>query len=122
MRKFLISAAVAAAAMTAAVPAAAQYAPRSGYGHGYNNNNNYGSRQLLNRIERIKDQINMLDRRNILSNREADRLKGQANDLRRLVQRIDNNGVDRRERANIEVRIAALENRVQRQARDWNRR
>jgi len=117
MRKFLISAAVAIGALTAAVPAAAQYAPQM-YGHGNYNQ----SRQLLNRIERVKDQINILDRRNILSNREADRLKGQANDLRRLVQRIDNNGVDRRERANVEYRIAALEQRVQRQAHDWNRR
>ncbi|HEY5459747.1 MAG TPA: hypothetical protein VIJ81_09805 [Sphingomicrobium sp.] len=116
MRKFLISAAVAMSALTAAVPAAAQYAPQY-YGHGNYNQ----SRQLLNRIERVKDQINILDRRDILSNREADYLKGQANDLRRIVKRIDNNGIDRRERATVERRIADLEIRVQREARDGNR-
>ena len=55
MRKFLISAAVTVGALTAAVPAAAQYAPPlygNAYGQGYNN---YGQvRGLQARIDNVQ--------------------------------------------------------------------
>jgi opacity protein-like surface antigen len=90
MRKFLISAAVATIALTAAVPAAAQYAPPYGNAYGYNN---YGQvRSLQVRIDHLQRQIRRLDQRNILSNREAARLMAESRDLERRLARASRNG------------------------------
>jgi TolA-binding protein len=126
MRKFLISLAVAASAVAVATPASAQYAPQpQGYGYGqqgYGYNNNYGQvRSLQVRINQIQRQIDQLDRRNILSNREARRLRDESRDLERRLARTGRNGLNFRERQNIEIRIARLEMNVRRQATDGNR-
>ena len=132
MRKFLIGAAIAASALTAAAPAAAQWAPQpqqpygyngyNGYNNnGYNNgyNNNYGNGgMLLSRVDRIRQQIDMLSRRNMLSPREADRLNREAFQLRQRVQRVAWNGVSPNERYDVERRIAQLEQRVRINAND----
>jgi TolA-binding protein len=127
MRKFLISLAVAASAVAVATPASAQYAPQpQGYGYGqqgYGYDNNYGQvRSLQARINQIQRQIDQLDRRNILSNREARRLRDESRGLERRLSDIGRNGLNFRERQNIEIRIARLEMNVRRQATDGNRR
>ena len=122
MKKFLISAAVAAGAMTIAAPAAAQYAP--GYGNAYGYNNNYGQvRALQARIDQIQRQIRRLDQRNILSNREAARLMDDSRDLERRLHRNarDGRGLNYNEVRAVEVRIVRLEQRVMHDARDGNR-
>lgn len=118
MLKLLISAAVAAGALTVAAPAAAQYYPApQGYGYGYHNN--YGQiRSLQVRVDNLRRHIDRLDSRNRVSEREADRLRGQANDLRRDLRRASRNGLHPTERYRIERRIAQLEYRVQRDVRD----
>jgi len=122
MRKFLISLAVATSALAVAAPASAQYFPVP-QGNAYGYNNNYGQvRRLQVRIDRIQRQIERLDRRNILSNREARRLFEESRDLERRLARLGRNGLNFRERQNIEVRIARLETRVRLEATDGNGR
>ena len=87
MRKFLISAALMASTVAVAAPAAAQWAPqpyggyRQPYGNAYGYNNYGQVRRLQVRIDQIQRQIRQLDRRNILSNREARRLNDEARGL-----------------------------------------
>ena len=119
MRKFLISAAVAATALTAAVPAAAQYAPPYGNAYGFNN---YGQvRSLQARVNQLQRQIRQFDQRNILSNREAARLLDDSRDLERRLARSSRTGLNRNEVRAVEVRLARLEQRLQHDARDGNR-
>ena len=81
MRKVLISLAVAASALAVATPASAQYFPAP-QGNAYGYNNNYGqARRLDARIDAIQRQIQRLDRRNILSDREARRLLNDSREL-----------------------------------------
>lgn len=123
MTKFLISAAVAAAALTAAAPAAAQYAPPYGNAYGYGQNHYGHVRSLQVRIDRLQRQIRQLDRRNILSNREAARLMDDSRDLERRLRRNarDGRGLNYNEARAVEVRLARLEQRLFRDARDGNR-
>jgi len=121
MRKFLISAAVAATALTAAVPAAAQWAPQPPYGNAYGYNNYGQVRALQARIDNLQRQIRRLDQRNVLSNREAARLFDDSRDLERRLQRSARNGLNVSERYAVETRLRNLEMRIQREARDGNR-
>ena len=119
MRKFLVTAALAASTLVAAAPAAAQWYPPQGNAFGYNN---YGQvRRLDARIDAIQTQINHLDRRNILSNREAGRLRNESRDVENRLHRVARNGFSGWERNDIENRIQRLEVRIQREARDGNR-
>ena len=119
MRKFLIPAAVAAATLAIAAPAAAQYAQPYGNAYGYNN---YGqTRALQVRIDNIQRQIRHLDQRNILSNREAARLLNDSRDLERRLRRSARNGLNRSEHNAVVTRLARLEQRLWRDARDGNR-
>jgi opacity protein-like surface antigen len=131
MRKFLISAALAASTLAIAAPAAAQWAPSYGvqyggqYGAPYGNAygyNYYGQvRSLMVRVNRLEQQINQLDRRNILSDREADRLRNQANRIEWQLRQSSRNGFNRYEQREIEFRIARLEQNIRIQAADGNR-
>ena len=126
MRKFLIPAAVAAAALTAAAPAAAQYGyPQYGapYGNAYGyGQNNFGHiRSLQVRIDQLQRQIRRLDQRNILSNREAAHLMNDSRDLERRLHRAARYGLNYSEARSVEVRLARLEQRLWRDARDGNR-
>ena len=120
MRKFLISAAVAATALTAAVPAAAQWAPQPPYGNAYGHNNYGQVRSLQVRIDNLQRQIRRLDQRNVLSNREAARLLDDSRDLERRLHRSSRNGLNFNEVRAVEVRLANLERRLYRDARDGN--
>ena len=130
MRKVMIALAAAGAALVAATPAAAQYYPQPqpyGYGAPYGNAygyNNYGRvRSLQARVDQLQRRIYQLDRRNILSNGEARRLMGDANDLERRLRRDarDGRGLSYDEMRQIEYRIARLEQRVYRDANDGHR-
>lgn len=125
MVKLLISTAVAAAAMMVASPAAAQYYPQPNYGYNDNrgyNSGNWGSiRSYQTRVDRLRQEIRQLDRRNILSEREARRLDNLARDLRRDIQRAGVNGFSRSERYQLDRRLQNLELLVRREATDGNR-
>ena len=126
MRKFLISAALMASTVAIAAPAAAQWAPAPQYGYGQPQGyaygyNNYGQiRRLQVRIDQIQRQIVQLDRRNILSNREANRLRDESRSIERRLRNASRYGLQGRERYDIERRIARLEQHVYREARDGN--
>jgi hypothetical protein len=114
--------------MTIAAPAAAQWAPPAygnPYGAPYGNaygHHNYGHiRSLEARLHQLQRQIDRLDRRNVLSNREAARLRAQAWDIRQDLRRAARDGLNHREANRFQQRIAQLEFRIQREARDWNR-
>jgi Spy/CpxP family protein refolding chaperone len=122
MRKFLISAALAASTLVAAAPAAAQYYPPQPQGYGYGYHNNHGQlRRLDARIDALQRQINHLDRRDILSEREADRLRGDARNIELRLRSAARYGLNSREAYEIERRVQRLEVRIQREARDGNR-
>ena len=128
MRKFLISAALMASTVAVAAPAAAQWYPQQpAYGYGqqpYGNAygyNNYGQvRRLQVRIDQLQRQIVQLDRRNILSNREASRLRNESRSLEQRLRYAARNGLNGREGYDIERGIQRLEYRIQREARDGN--
>ena len=119
MRKLLISICAASSAVAFAMPASAQYAPaRQGYAQ-----NNYGQmRNLQVRIDAIQRQINRLDQRRILSNREARELRAESREIENRLHYASRNRLTRTERYNIERRIVRLEQRVQREANDRDRR
>lgn len=120
MRKLLISLAAAGSALAAATPAAAQYYPQQ-YGYGYNgygyNGYGYGDygqvRALQARIDSIEYQIRMLDRRDIIRDDSADRLREDAQRLETRLHRAARYGLSGYEATVIQARIANLEQRVQ---------
>ncbi|HMI40407.1 MAG TPA: hypothetical protein VK485_04165, partial [Sphingomicrobium sp.] len=103
----------------------AQYYPQQqgyGQGNGYGQNANYGqARSLIARVDQIQRQIDRLDRRDRLSNREANRLRYEAQIVRNQVRRASFNGLGFRERQALEYRVARLEQRVRKEANDGNR-
>ncbi|HET7577554.1 MAG TPA: hypothetical protein VFK19_13475 [Sphingomicrobium sp.] len=121
MRKFVLSLAAAGAALAFATPAAAQYYPQPpqpyGYnGYGYNGYgyNGFGQvRALQARINAVENQIRRLDRRDMIRDKRADRLKDEANNIERRLRRAARYGLDPREANDIQARIARLEQRVQ---------
>ena len=123
MRKYIISAALLASTVAIAAPASAQWAQPQPQGYAYGYQGNYGqTRRLEVRIQQIRQQIRHLDRRNILSNREAHRLEAEARSLQYRVRQLGYNGLNQRERYDIERRIARLEWNVRREANDGDRR
>ena len=121
MRKFLISAALMASTVAVAAPASAQWYPQQPQGYAYGYNYNYGQvRRLQVRIDQIQRQINRLDRRDVLSEREAARLRAESRSLEYRLRNASRYGLNGRERYEIERRIARLEQHVYREARDGN--
>jgi hypothetical protein len=128
MRKFLVAAAVATTALTAAAPAAAQYYPAPArqpyYGQGYN----YGQNkwQLIRtydaRVARVQRAIERNDSRDRISEREARSLRAEARWLRDRVRRLSSSGINHRERRELDVRIGRLEQRLRVDIRDDNGR
>lgn len=116
MRKLVISLAAAATAVAFASPAAAQYYPQPqhrpyGNAYGYNRGE---VRALQVRINAVQQQIKLLDRRNVIRDDPADRLRAEARDIENRLHRVSRYGLNRNEANEIEVRIARLEQRVQR--------
>lgn len=119
MRKFIITAALATATIAAAAPASAQWAPQ-GNAYGYDNRGQ--GRRLEVRIMQLRREIARLDRRNVLSEREARRLDAEARNLEMRFREFAYNGIDGRERYILQQRIERLEWAIRRQATDGNRR
>jgi len=111
MRKFVLSLAAAASALAVAAPAAAQYYPAPPVqGYGYNNLGTF--RALQARVDNVERQINRLDRRDRIGNREADRLRREANRIENRLQRAARYGLNPYESNDIQRRVAVLEQRV----------
>lgn len=134
MRIVFISLAAAASALAVASPASAQYygypaysAPAYGYGassYGYGAPSyGYGApaygyghgqvRALQVRVDHVQRQIRVLDRRNVLGNREARRLRQQSLGLEHRLVHSARYGLNPWEARDIQARIAQLEYRVQ---------
>jgi hypothetical protein len=125
MRKLFVFLAAAGAAIVAATPAAAQYYPQgygygsngygsNGYGYnGYGYNNYGGIRSLQARIDQIQYRIRMLDRRDVIGDRSADRLRDEAGRLESRLHHAERNGLNPYEANEIEQRLARLESEVQ---------
>ena len=134
MRKFLISAAVAAAAtMSIAGPAAAQrgYDQRGGYDHrddnrrgnwNQNNVNRQAVNQLLRDLDRAENQIQRGIQRGNISQREAQGLRREAANIRQRLHRASRNGISHREFAELRQRVNHLEQRVRIERRDRDNR
>ena len=119
MRKIVLSLVAASAALVWVSPANAQYyqAPRSapyGYNNGYGFRGNWGQvRALQMRIDNIERQINRLDRRDVIRDRGADRLRDEASRIEDRLHDKARDGLSPREAGDIEYRIQRLEQRVQ---------
>ena len=124
MRKFLISAAVAAATLGIAAPAAAQY----GQGryeqrnHNQHNVNHQAVNQLLRDLDRAEAQIQRGIQRGNISQREAQGLRREAANIRQRLHRATRNGLSQREFAELRQRINHLEQRVRIERRDRDNR
>ena len=123
MRKFVIAAALAASTLAVAAPAAAQYYPPQPQGNAYGYyGNNWGQvRRLQARVDQLQRQIRYMDSRNILSEREAARLRSDSREIEQRLRYAARNGLNPQEGYGIERRIQRLEVRIQREARDGNR-
>ncbi len=78
-------------------------------------------RSLQVRIDNLQRQINHLDRRNILSEREANRLRNEFREIERQLRYSARNGLNPYEANAINRRIVRLEQRIAYEARDGNR-
>ena len=112
MRKLVLALAVAGSALVVAAPASAQYYPAQ-YGNRYGYNNFGQVRELQARIDRIQRQIGFLDRRDVVRDRRADRLRDEARDIEHYLHRAARNGLNPYEANRINDRIVRLEQRVQ---------
>ena len=127
MRKFIISLAAAGSALAFATPAAAQYYPGpvpygAPYGNAYGYNNFGQVRALQVRLNAVERQINRLDRRNRIGDREADRLRREANRVENRLRNLARYGLNQYEANDVNRRIAIREQRVQFAAKNgWNR-
>ncbi|WP_284734720.1 hypothetical protein [Sphingosinicella terrae] len=111
MRKIVISALVATAALSS-VPASAQAwrgpAPVQ--------------RQLQNDINQLERRIDNAAARRTISQREAAGLRREAGQLQRLYARFSRNGLDRREVAQLQRGVGQLQQRLRVERRDVDRR
>ena len=133
MRKVLISIAAAASALAVAAPAAAQYYPAppppaygspygAPYGNAYGYQNQWGHvRALQARVDQLQRQIRHLDRRNIITSREARDLRNESRAVERRLRETARYGLNPREAHAVEVRIVRLERKIFRDARDGRR-
>ena len=125
MRTLILTLATAAAGLAIAAPASAQYYPQpQGYGPGYGQGfvNPGQARMLDARIDQLQREIRRLDARNIISEREAERLKQQSRELEARLRYASRRGFTAQEANYIERGIARLEQRIRRDAFDRNGR
>ena len=123
MRKVFISVVAATSALAFAAPASAQNYPgqQAPYGNAYGYNNYGQVRRLQAQIDQVQRHISRLDRRNILSEREANRLRNESRDIERQLRYMARNGLNPNEANSIHYRINRLEQRIAYEARDGNR-
>lgn len=110
MRKLVISAFMAAAAIGAAAPASAQaWRLQPGV-----------QRQIQSDINQLDRQISRAVQRRTVSQREATGLRRQAMSLQRAYNRYSRNGLDRQEVAQLQTQVNRLHQRLRLERRDWN--
>jgi hypothetical protein len=117
MRKLLISAALATATITAAVPTAAMAQP--GYGWQRGGPTRAHVNELLRDLSRAEQRI---DRARGISRREAMGLRNQARQIRFQLNRALRNGINQREFAQLRFQVNRLEQRVRLERRDNDNR
>lgn len=114
MRKLVLSLAAAGAALAVAAPAAAQYYPApQPYGYGYGLNNYGQVRALQARVDAIQYQIRQLDRRNVIRDGSAKRLKEESRRIENRLRQASRYGLNPYEANDIQQRLARLEQRTQ---------
>jgi hypothetical protein len=141
MRKFIIAAAVTTSAL-AATPAAAQYYPapqQVPYGYGYGQPQGYGYgqpqgygydhrdqqgliRSYIVRADQLRQRVERLDNRDRISEREARRLRQEAADLQQRARGYAAHGLNGRERQDLDIRIARLQQAIRYERQDGNDR
>jgi hypothetical protein len=125
MRKILIPLAAAAATLAFAAPASAQYYPQPmGYAYGqYGQAHIQRGRMLQVRLDQIQRETARLARYGMLSRSEYRRLHNESRQIERNLRRNvrDGYGLTPREAYDVERRIARLEQRLFRDARDGRR-
>lgn len=116
MKKIIASLAIAASALVATAPAAAQYypAPRDGYARGYADRGG----DIHQRLDRIAMRIDRGHQRGALTNVEARRLRNQLDQIARLEQRYRYDGLNRWEWQDLNRRVSVLQQRLQNQRFD----
>ena len=135
MRTMFLTLAVAGAAIAAAAPASAQFYPAQapyGYapypGAGYQNNWLFNfrdqryARMMQDRVQRIRHDIRQMGAQRILSRSEVRDLDREAVAVEQRIWRYSRNGVSINDARKIDNRVRRLEDRVMREANDWNRR
>jgi hypothetical protein len=109
MKKLIVSLAIASSALIATAPAAAQ---RYGYPDG----------NIYQRLERIEFRIDRGAQRGALTRGEAQRLRYEAGNIKRLAYRYGRDGVQAWEHRDLARRVDRLQNRLQRERFDDDRR
>ena len=114
MRKFILSAVLLSSAFAAA-PAAAQYRDYNrdydrGYAYGHNQ-----TRALDRQLMQIRQRIDSMYQRRLISPNEARNLSERAENLQRRLYDASRNGISPREHANLRYRIQELRQRLQRE-------
>ena len=138
MRKFLISAAVAAAATMVAAPATAQHRSHDRYDHrdrdrwdrSDHRDRDWDRRgpdrravaQLLRDLDRVENRIHRSAQRRAISYREAQSLRREAANVRDRIHRRSRDGLSGREFAELRHRVNRLEQRLRYERRDGDRR
>lgn len=127
MRKVLISIVTAGTALALAAPASAQYwpQPQPAYGYGTPYSYNQGSyrqvRALQARVDHIQGNLDRLAQSRVISRKEYRSLHGDSHRIEQRLRQAARYGLNPTERNDIERRIARLEYRIVREARDGNR-
>ena len=113
MRKTLMSALIAGAAVTVATPASAQ-GMRSHYGG--------PGREIQQDINQLDNQITRATQRRTISYREAASLRRQTMQLQRSYFQFSRDGLDRREVAILTGGVNQVRAHLRLERRDWDRR
>lgn len=121
MRKVLFPIVLAASALVAAGPAAAQYYPQpQGYGYGYNNPYNHGQiRVFLNRVDQLQRDVHRFDREGRLSSSDAARIYHRAEEVRQRLIQASYDGLNRRERLEFDRRLDMLRANMRNEMRQY---
>ena len=115
MRKIVISALIAGAAVVA-TPAAAQHWGYQGHGSGHN------GAAIGQQINQLHNQIAQAQRRGTISPREANGLRRQATNVQRNFRQYSRNGIDRREFSLLQRQVQQVRQALRFERRDVDRR
>ena len=123
MRKLLVSAFVATAAIAATAPAAAQYHNASWSQRDQNAWNHRGPARpavnnLLRQINEVNLRIDRSARRGMISQREAFSLRRESNEIRQRLGYRGRDGLSGREFARLQTQVNRLEQRLRHERRD----